>query len=508
MRISSVAVSLFFFIQILTGRAEEPQGIFYNEDDTHPFMLAPAGEETQAHLEQLVDNLAGTHVKTLVICCCAKRTNFDSKAWEPYWEGFDPAAGVDQPCYGDVPLSERGPYHQWVSNMYALFKAGVDPDACMITRARKHDISPWISIRMNDVHDAHLKRSALHSRFWMEHPELYRFPDRMNDWNDRCLDYGKQAVRDHTMALIREVLERYDMDGLELDWTRFPYHFKAGEEIDQSKVLTEWMATVHEEVGKAGERWHHPIKLAVRIPARPEVACGIGLDAVTWAKQGLVDHLVVCPFWATTDFDIPVEEWLELIKGTDVKVTAGLEANVRPSPSAAAYPNTAETMRGAAAAALSRGSQGIYLFNPFDIPKSSKEGLLDELDSLPTLLTQPRTHVLTYTDINIPGKPLPCQLPCSLAASGTTELRVFLVPPADRMVAQLRLGYAKGTTEQGHPKVFLKGQECPEVKEKEIFQIPDGAIVQGQNVFTFKSTIDMALTIESLQVEILPATSH
>ncbi len=503
MRVKVILLSLVLFSQSFTGYAEDPQGIFYNEDDTHPYMLAPAGEETRAHLDQLVDELAGTHVKVLVICCCAKRTNFDSKAWEPYWEGYDPAAGIDQACYGDVPLAERGPYHQWVSNMYTLYKAGVDPDACMIEHSRKHGISPWISIRMNDVHDAHLKRSALHSRFWMEHPDLWRYQDRFNGWNDRCLDYGKQAVRDHTLALVQEVLERYDMDGLELDWNRFPLHFKEGEELEQGKVLTEWMVAVHEEVEKAEKKWGHPVQLVVRVPTRPEVSLGTGLDAVTWAKRGLINHLIVCPFWATTDFDIPVEEWQELLKGTGVKVTAGLEAMVRSYPAATAFANTDETLRGAAASALARGSKGIYLFNPFDIPKASK-GLLSELDSLPTLVGQKRTHVLTYTDITIPGKPLPIQLPRSLAASGTTELQIYLVPPADKMLAQLRLGYAKGTTEEGHPKVFLHGQECMEVKEKGVYQIPLNAIIQGQNVFTLKSTTDQALTIESLQVEMLP----
>ena len=478
-----------FLIPTMTGQAERTQGIFYNEDDTHRFLLAPAGQLTKAHLDHLVDDLAGTHVKVLAICCCAKRTNFDSKAWEPYWDGFDPGADTNHPFFGDVPPPDRGTYNQWVANMFALYKAGVDPNSCMIEQSRKHGISPWISIRMNDVHDAHLARSPLHSRFWMENRDLWRYPDRFNSWNDRCLDYGKQAVRDHTMGLVKEVLIRYDMDGLELDWNRFPLHFREGEEIEQ--------------VGEAEKRWKHPICLVVRVPARPEVSMGTGLDAVTWARRGLIDQVIVCPFWATTDFDIPVEEWKSLLKGTGVQVTAGLEALVRPHPSAKAYPNTDDTLRGAAASMLARGSEGIYLFNPFDVPKASK-GLLNELDSLPALQKQYRTHVLTYTDISIPGQPIPAQLPKTLAASESVEFTLYIASKANLTLGVLKLGLNSSDDPSSHLKVYLQGQECPTFQGKGVYRIPSKALEKGHNTITVAYQDGDPVTIDSLQVEMIP----
>jgi endo-1,4-beta-xylanase len=500
---SRIFFSLLIFVFATSAQAERTQGIFYNEDDTHRFLLSPTGELTQAHLDQLVDELAETHVKVLVICCCAKRTNFDSKAWEPYWDGFDPSADTNHPFFGDVPLQDRGIFQQWVANMYALFKAGVDSNGCMIERSRKHGISPWISIRMNDVHDAHLGRSPLHSRFWMEHHELWRYPDRFNAWNDRCFDYGKQEVRDHAMALIREVLTRYDMDGLELDWNRFPLHFKEGEEVEQGKVLTGWMAEVRQEIKQAEKRWKHPIQLVVRVPARPEVSLGTGLDAVTWARQGLIDHLIVCPFWATTDFDIPVEEWHSLLKGTGVEITAGLEALVRSHPAARAFTNTDDTLRGAAASMLARGSEGIYLFNPFDVPKASK-GLLVELDSLPSLLSQYRTHVLTYTDISIPGQPIPAQLPRTLAASESAEFRIHLAPMLDPTLALLRLGFNSSTDPSSQLKVSLQNQECPWFSGKGVYKVPSKAVSNGHNTIIVMNHGSTPVEIDSLRVEMIP----
>ena len=145
---------------------------------------------------------------------------------------------------------------------------------------------------------------------------------------------------------------------------------------------------------------------------------GTGLDAVTWARRGLIDHLIVAPFFSTTDFDIPVERWIELLKGTGVGVTAGLECRIQSYPGASLLPNTLERRRGAAMAALARGSQGIYVFNYYNVGQEMPY-LLHELHSVETLHDKDRSYVVTYADISIPGKPDPKALPKKLAARDT-----------------------------------------------------------------------------------------
>ena len=70
----------------------------------------------------------------------------------------------------------------------------------------------------------------MHSTFWLAHPEYWRVPGSTSGWTDRAFDYAIPAVREHHMAFVRELLARYDADGLELDWMRFGYHFKPGHE--------------------------------------------------------------------------------------------------------------------------------------------------------------------------------------------------------------------------------------------------------------------------------------
>jgi GH35 family endo-1,4-beta-xylanase len=480
-----------------------PAGIIYNEDDTHRFMLAPAGQLTEQHLHQYVDSLADTQVEVLSICVCAKRTNYDSHAWEPYWDGFDPDKDNTQPWFGDLPEQDRPAYRQWGENMYTLFKAGVDPNRSMIERCRQQRISPWISIRMNDVHDAQLARSPLHSKFWMEHPQYWRFPDRINAWNDRCLDYGQAAVRDHAMALIREVLERYDLDGLELDWNRFPLHFREGEELEQGEVLTGWMEAVRAEVRKAERKHQHQIHLIARVPARPEVSKGTGLDAVTWAKRKLIDHLIVAPFWATTDFDIPLEEWQWLLVGTGVRLTGGIEALVRPHPGHKPFEHVIDTLRGAASGLLARGSEGVYCFNLFEVPKASNY-LLQELDSLPILRKQNRSYLVTYPDISIPNKPIPPELPRTIQPSESAEFQLYLVSSSSPTDAVVGIGTVNGRIAETTVEVCLENRHGEPKPEKMQYEILD--VVKKDGYYPVKITNHRAtpLEIHSVMVDLRP----
>ena len=49
---------------------------------------------------------------------------------------------------------------------------GLDVYAKWIDRCRKWAISPWLSMRMNDIHYTDDEHSWAHSDMWRNHPEL------------------------------------------------------------------------------------------------------------------------------------------------------------------------------------------------------------------------------------------------------------------------------------------------------------------------------------------------
>jgi len=458
---------------------------------------------TTATLDKLVDDLAGTDVSVYLICCCAKNANYPSEVWSVYGEGFDPEKDNSQPFFGDVDPESRETLRRWAHNQLKMAGEGIDTNAYLIDRCREKGISPWISIRMNDAHDAPLAESPLHSKFFLEHPEFRRKPGPVGAWTDVCLDYGRQEVRDHTMALIKEVCSRYDLDGLELDWNRFPLHLKEGEEDLHRDTLTEWMKQVRSVITEAERKWGHRILLVPRVAARPEVAYGIGLDAIEWAKLGIVDHLIVAPFWATTDFNIPVEDWIDRLGGTGFGVTAGLEARVQPYPGGPTVVNSPDLRRGAALSMLGRGSQGIYLFNYFEIPASNAE-LLSQLDRKDALLGQPRTYAVTHTDIEVPGDPIPSPLPKTIGKKDSAEFEIPIGPKPSPSEVTLSVVYESTSDNPIHLPIELNGDPIGRIDHTGKLGIDFRVLKENVNRFRITNSMDYPVAIKQVDLAIQP----
>jgi hypothetical protein len=441
--------------------AERAKGtaLCLNEDNSHWFFTRAGGEYTAESVASFVDQYAGTEVRELILSANSQRTSFASRAWDPVWKGYDPKAGDDQPLFHSTPAESRAPARKWVHTAWALAEAGIDPYALWIRRARRKGLEPWISMRMNDLHNVDDPASYMHSTFWREHPEYRRVSWRELDWRDRAFDYGRQEVRDYHFKLVEEYAERYDFDGLELDWMRFGSHFRPGAELEGGRHLTGFMRRTRRLLDTWQRRRGHRIRLGARVPSRPGTALELGMDGALWAREGLIDLLVITPFWETIETDMPVELWRRLA-GDKVTLAAGFELLLRPYNAYRPLQfNSIETARGAAASLLSRGADRVYLFNYMDSQTAMPDvenypALLRECGRLETLAGKPRRHVVTYADTNAPGEPSAGQLPKRLAAGEWTALRLQCGPPLRR--AKLRLELEGGPLTE----VRANGVEC------------------------------------------------
>jgi len=413
-------------------------GLALNEDADHFFFDRNPEKMTVDGLNELGDHYISPQMKEIFFNVNSMRTSYRSRVWTAIWDGFDPSLGDDQPFFADWPANEIAPVRKGVYNAYLLDLKGIDLFKVWIDRTRYHGRSPWLSMRMNDVHWTDRPGCYVHSPFWRDHPEYRRVDYRFESWSDRAFDYGRKEVRDYHMTLVREILDRYDFDGLELDWMRFGFHFRPGFEEEGRNLLIEFHREVRDLANAAAKRMGHPVKIGVRVPSRPQTARGLGLDAVAWAKLGLVDYIVITPFWATAEFDMPVELWKELLHGTNVTLAAGLEINLRPTPKVwpkygAGFTNTAETVFGAASSLLHRGADRIYLFNymdsvttvsnPEDYPR-----ILNSAGALETAAAGSRRHIVTYSDTWAPGEPQAFPLPETCRKGKTAAFRIHIGP--------------------------------------------------------------------------------
>ena len=444
--------------------------LMLNLDNSHFFFTRKADEIDVDVVHALVDQYAETQINEIVFCVNCMKASYNSQVFEPIWSEYDPQSGSDQPCLASIhdPV-ERLHFENFMKCAQRLATNGSNVFQTWIARCREKGISPWISTRMNDVHSVENDQHPLHSSFWRSHPEYRRVPYHFANLSDRALDFGQKAVRDNHFELIREIVESFDMDGLELDWMRFGFHFRPGFEEEGSILITSFITDVRLLLDKFEVKYGHKIELSARVPTSPSTSLSLGMDAVSWCRKGLINRLVITPFWASSQTDMPIELWKQLLDGTNVRLYAGLEILLRAYPTSPLFQtNSIETARGAAISYLARGADDIYLFNYFDKVTCMDDLenyplLLREIGSIETLRNKPRRHVVTFADTWAVGEANGYLLPCVLRSDDCRAFRVPIGEKPTNQKAYVVLGFLedeKASTEE--QRLWVNGTLCEE----------------------------------------------
>ena len=450
-----------FLLEANSVEAQPSEELFHNEDCTNFFWYRQIPEGQAGELiDRYVDVMADAGVTVFLCNTNARRTNYRSRAWESFWDGYDPAGADDQPFFAQVPRNAVPGYRNGIGNMLAVHNQGIDYPARIIQRCRHRGISPWITLRMNDCHYNDVPDHPFHGSFWKKNPQLCR--KNCPGYFATCLDYAHQEVRDHYRALIAETLDRYDVDGLELDFMREPYLFSAEKEAEGAQILTGWMREIRKLASDAAVKRGHPVRIGVRVPSRPEVALGMGLDAITWATEGLINLLVVTPRWATLEFNMPIRQWRRMLGTSKATLAGGLEIRYQPYPGGPASIVTPELATGAAVSVLSRGADAVYLFNYFQDGHPAWSGpvyqnTLAAMTSLDSLLKLPRSIGVTYRDITAPKEKYRPPLP---ATGKEVVFPMKLGPTPDpRWLCHLLIGLAS-PQDAPLPTALVNGKPC------------------------------------------------
>jgi hypothetical protein len=393
-------------------------GIMFNEDCNH-FIYSRYKEGIKVsakELNEFIDQYSGTQVKEFVMNINAMLAWFPAQSRENAIDKY-------QKCV-DKNINQENEVDYLKLSLDIFVEQGLDMYKIWIDRLRENAISPWISIRMNDIHNTDDDNHFLVTQFYRNNKHMSRASHRPHShYFDNALDYSFPEVREHYLSLIREVVDRYDFDGLELDWMREPVSMGIGRELDGINIFTGFMREVRSVLDDAEKTKGHEIKISVRIPFSPEVALRFGFDVINWAKSGIVDVIIPTARWVSTDNDMPIDLWKQVLSDTDVMICAGLELLIGASPivpwsADALQYNSIETVRGSAVTYLSMGAERIYLYNYMDCPSIPKEDSMEEgsaidpryynlllttIGDIETAVNLNRRHITTYHDINAPG---------------------------------------------------------------------------------------------------------
>jgi len=355
------AAALLWFAAVWTTLQQQPQSehplrrVLYNFDGdsclhTKAGTKGPAAvsvDDVKRLIEKVADE--GSQVDTVLVCINAQVMYYPTRV------GTLRGTLSSDEERANWPESEK----QRFRNMQAFFEAGVDPYAIMLAETKRRGREALLTFRMNDDHG----NDFLRTQFLVDHPEWRLGTEQYR--GKGAMDFGREEVRDYTFRLMEEAVRRYDSDGLELDFNRFPTFFKDGATAERVTKMNSLVERVRHLLDEVGQERGRRLVLAVRVPSNygrtpptPETALQLGCDVPAWARNGWIDFVTVSEFLHERG-DLPIDLWKQAL--TMVPVYGGIECAKVGAPKNL----TAAEYRQAAAKLLEAGADGIYLFNFF-----------------------------------------------------------------------------------------------------------------------------------------------
>ncbi|MBP6506249.1 MAG: hypothetical protein KA257_01680 [Opitutaceae bacterium] len=423
-------------------------------------------------IHRYVDLLADSGVDTFLVNANASRAWYPSKVIptildgyqrgdREYFRGHAICLGVTEPEEVERFIDRIMAF----MNLYQdLLDAGVDWLAEAAKACRRRGVSPWVTIRMNDYHGHKNLQGSFFNVPLLKDPAMRLkhsaySPTQFEPGYRDGLNYERKEVRDLMMAQIKEVVEDYDYEGLELDWWRQPLCCEPNASAATVAMISDWIREIRALTEKRARLTGRPYPLGMRIPGQLETLKSIGLDVAGLCQDGTLDFIAPSGFWCTA-WEMP-HDTLRQKLGDRVRIYGVIEDGANPLPTyAPALKHTQgiryissshEMLRANAAGKLVLGADGIEWFNFYCTDQGRVPGLISDytalrdIHRLDQLRGQPKhyTFSLSGHGLVLPPFEVTPQLPTVLEKWWNRSFRLpMCAEPADRgleLVIQLVL---------------------------------------------------------------------
>ena len=323
---------------------------------------------------------------------------FKDSDWDICCFGTGAADLVNYPSRAGTLTGNIGGWHFYRKGdanhgkiLRAMIDDGQDPLRQAVDLAHEHGHRCWIYLRPQGWAFDLIYEHAFRSPFFSAHPE---WRCMLRDGRGLAMmSIAYDGVRHHLNVILREALDR-GADGLCIAFIRgFPlvryeqpvldryrelYGGDAREVADADEGLrsvwrefvTSWMREVRKMLDDAGPQANGKRReLAAFVGAYPEWDAQYGIDVAAWAKEGLLDAVLLYPHGLEHPVSpIPTEKtrvdlYVEALRGTGVPVIPSLGSWTDRKISAAAYRQRAHAFYRAGAAGLTRWDTDTWLAN-------------------------------------------------------------------------------------------------------------------------------------------------
>jgi hypothetical protein len=279
------------------------------------------------------------------------------------------------------PLSKFKAFDWTMNYLYA----GGDPVKDTLEACRKYKKAFFINYRMNDHHYIDDPAWPTHNYFWREHPEYWLGDTNASPTKSdrvRLLDYMRPEVREYYFSIIEELATAYDVDGVELDFQRFPRFFHDDQVAAGREVMTAFVKRIRALLDRLGSRRGKVLQLSVRVPETLAKCDQAGLDVAAWDSLGLVDMVNVSSSYFHT-MELGIEEFKARCRRARIygEMNYVTTQNSAVSKFARRY-TTIPVYHASALNLFSRGVDGLSLFNYDYVPAAEREAMAKGLKGI------------------------------------------------------------------------------------------------------------------------------
>lgn len=262
-----------------------------------------------------------------------------------WWDIGGSPLGCSYPSKIEPPV-DHPLLKQWLSE-------GVDWVEQLVNETRRRKLEVFWNHRISEVEC--LPEGGLSKQ---PHPLKVEHPDwavAASWWPQGMWNLAAAGLREHKVAILRELATRYDLDGIQIDFSRHIPCLAVGHQWELREQVTEFIRMVRLMLLEVAQRRGRPLLLAAKVPQNLE-GCRIdGFDVKAWADQHLVDVLTLGS--RTMDVDV---EGIRAVVGNDVQLQPCFDDH--HTTDGYRY-GSIEFLRGVFANHFRRGANSVVTFN-------------------------------------------------------------------------------------------------------------------------------------------------
>jgi len=184
---------------------------------------------------------------------------------------------------------------------------GIDIMERLIRETKARGMKAFLHHRFSEV-DRSWSSPDVKNPIKAEHPDWL-----IRTWHEEGLwNMAVPEVRKFKLEYLGKILEKYDFDGICIDFLRHLPCLPVGYQWEHRQCVTAFLSALREIAVSTGKQ----IAIGAKIPENPESCCIDGFDVETWCREGVVDFLVC----GSRTIDVDVLGFKKLAEGTTIKI--------------------------------------------------------------------------------------------------------------------------------------------------------------------------------------------